>query len=312
MASSSSPTILIQQSQATNSMAGTQYTFPGDLTSAPNYCQLQFAQYSRQNPSSLTTENRTGTVNLPMPENLVENYGIKYTGSDLGLFGGDLSKTYEKIQAEISNAWEKGRSIVNDIRNTNGDAGAGSQVLNEIKNAFGSLSSHDLWAKAIAFTPRTLWDTQIGRAIAANVGVIPNPHLTAIFEGMTLRPFTFNWRFSPRSQAESTTLNNIINFLRVRALPSYTAKTDKYALDYPDEVYITYPTTTFLETPKKSVITNIAVDRSGGGQMAFYQGGAPVFITMSLSLMEVEIRTREDYDGTSSPTAQSINGQGGV
>jgi hypothetical protein len=66
----------------------------------------------------------------------------------------------------------------------------------------------------------------------ANLGLARNPHTALLFNGVDLRNFTFNWRFSPRSQAQSQKLNTIINTIKRAMHPNLTL--GGFALDYPN------------------------------------------------------------------------------
>lgn len=275
------PTPTIAQGKQANKLGGASgMMFPADLTSAPYYTKIRFVKYDRKNPSSLATEQSAGTIHLPIPLRLPEAYTINYNGMALGTWGGVATNfdtgvnTVEKMIA----GWQAGHGIGDILK-----AGADTTGIKPTS-----------WKAAMAILPKAWADGQAGAALGRFAGAVPNPHLTTIFEGVALRNFELEWRLSPRSAQESRDLLNIERFIKRHSHPAFTEGTLKFALDYPDEVYVDFVGTDYLEPIKKSVVTHISLEKADNGP-AFYKAGAPVFYTLRLALMEVEIRTAEDW-----------------
>jgi hypothetical protein len=139
--------------------------------------------------------------------------------------------------------------------------------------------------------------------------MITNPHQTVVFSGVNLRGYGYNWLFSPRSQAESDTLNNIFNMIRRASLPSYTS--GKIGLVYPEEVQIDFignGIEKYVRGTKRTVITSVEINYAPGGP-TFYKGGAPTTVSLTIGLKEVAIRTKDDYGSTSAASTNYDRGK---
>jgi len=127
----------------------------------------------------------------------------------------------------------------------------------------------------------------------ANLGLARNPHTALLFNGVDLRNFTFNWRFSPRSQAQSQKLNTIINTIKRAMHPNLTL--GGFALDYPNLFTIEF------NNDKEGIITlgmsfcqSLEVNPTPSGHV-YYRNGYPSIIEMSMTVKEFQIKTAEDF-----------------
>ena len=140
------------------------------------------------------------------------------------------------------------------------------------------------------------------------MGFVTNPHLTATFEGMNLREFSLPWKLSARNQAESAKLLQIISTLKKAMHPSYLPSTNKFFLQFPDQVTVDFMgVDDTLNDIKRSVITKLDVDITQGGKPSFRADGTPVEVSMTLNLQETEIRTDADFDLSQQKQNKAIN-----
>lgn len=244
-----------------------------------NRCVIRFVEYERWFPGSKGTDKTTAIINLPLPTTVPDQIQLKFGGIDTDF----LMNNYQNIKDNLS-----GHSF--------GD------LMKQGSSAFTDISKKDL-VRAFALGGESLVGLIPGGSTLANSGaigaagliggVVKNPHTTSVFDGVSNRVFNFTWRFSPRSEAESIAVNNIINTIKMRILPEESFK--GYALDFPDLAYIDFEGDVKEYLPKiyRSFITNINVSNTNGDVLALYKSGAPVNIELNATFAETNIVTRK-------------------
>ncbi len=264
-------------------------SFPGDL--GQHHMVLQFFRYHFEG-NSYKKRSIDKTIALPIPLNLVEAINVSYAESELGAFQGAISDTVGR--GDIRGA----EQIVKDVFGTiegfgkaTGQALQGksiTEIFNENRN---SLDQASLLLRGGTGATAAGLNRFFGSA--------PNPHITALFQGVALRTHQFNWKLAPASQQETETLSEIINSLRAAMLPG--RGNNNLTLRFPDEVEIFLMGTNaehmyhFKTAVIKTMSTNFAPD----GVLSFFgKNGAPTAVTLDIDLTETSIHTREDYDGT--------------
>ena len=147
---------------------------------------------------------------------------------------------------------------------------------------------------------------------------VRNPHIAFLFKGVNQRTFSFEFNFTPQNLREVEEVHNIIKTFKKHALPELDQS--QRFLRYPSLFDISYQSSFNQSTPdqletgngflyrlKPSVITNIAVDYSGGGVFSTFEdqamqdldgkiiGGAPATnIKLTLDFAETSLLTRQD------------------
>lgn len=239
----------------------------------PRYFTLiNFVTYKRTNPKINAIRVDQADLILPLPLNLREYYTIHYGDIAFDKLGGAANE----VEALINDYLSKGGMA--DMTRDIGDAITGlSQTL--ARNTLGYISD------------------DISGLFDRFVGNIVNPHVTAVFRGVNLREHTLSWRFTPRSEAESHTVRNMINFIRERMHPE---KKNEFLLNFPDEVYVEFHSESrqILYPIFKSVVVGLDTNLNSEGTNAFFRStDEPAVIDMTLVLKEVETLTREDFTG---------------
>lgn len=292
------PSTKVEESKAANAKNSSNMSFPGDIENVKYFTKLRFVKYQRTRPADNVTEQTTGTVILPLPERLPDNYSLGWTGTSLGLFGGSFHEYMQAVDA-LKNA---GSSLAEYAQNI------GSSILEHDSGKFMNAvmnPNRQLAATALVLSPKYFQDSQIGQAIQNSFGIVPNPHMTSIFTGVELKTYDFSWTLSPRGSQDAQALQRILRFIKVQSHPSHTAGTANFALDYPDQLYITFEGTSYVEAPQKCVVKAVHLEMADNGP-AFFKDGVPIFTRLALQVQEVDIRTRETWTGnTSSNTASS-------
>jgi hypothetical protein len=145
------------------------------------------------------------------------------------------------------------------------------------------------------------------KGIESSVGIKANPYKEQTFEGIDFRKFSFTYKFNPRSQDDTNTLNSIISIFRAYSKPSFRAGGGIF--NYPHEFHIEFLTysainDSFDSNPnipqlKYCICTNVATNFATKEWRSF-ENGAPVEITLQLDFEETELVTQNDVLGKTS------------
>jgi len=127
-------------------------------------------------------------------------------------------------------------------------------------------------------------------------GQIVNQNLELLFNGVSLRPFGFNWDLVPRSADEAEKVREIISTLK----RSMSARRTTAFLTTPYVFRLTYRkgggANRFLNKFKLCAMTDIGVDYTGSGAYATYESGSPVHYRLNLSFTELEPIYADDFN----------------
>ena len=128
-------------------------------------------------------------------------------------------------------------------------------------------------------------------------GQIVNQNVELLFNGVSIRPFGFNFDFVPRNEKESEIVLQIIKTFKKAAAPK--KGTQNAFLQAPDVFRLTYKKgigdQRFLNKFKICALTSVGVDYTGSGMHATYEDGTPVHYKLNLSFTELEPIYAEDY-----------------
>jgi len=274
--------------------------FPADIMSFPSdlgrhHMVLQFFRYEFNN-GSFAERRVDNTISLPVPVQLVEAINVSYAESNLGAFKGQISDLISTGSADkvISKMGEVAK-VVKDAGGALGKALKGQDIVNIFQSQKSTLDQASVLARGgTGF---------IAAGLNRFFGSAPNPHITALFQGVSLRTHQFNWKLAPSSLHETETLTAIINKLRAAMLPA--RGTNNLTLQFPDEVeiYLMGSNSKHMYHFKTAVIKTMTTNFAPDGVLSFFgKNGAPTAVTLDLQLQETTIHTRQDYDGSSMHT----------
>ena len=151
---------------------------------------------------------------------------------------------------------------------------------------------------------------EIDAIITAVSGVVKNPMLEVIYQGVKLRTFSFGFSLWPRSEQEAFEVQKIIEMLRFHQAPEIKKNSGGFFLIPPSEFDISFmyngKVNPNIDAISTCVLTNIAVDYTPKGFHAFEsigsidypeigKTGMPVGIGLTLSFMETQILTKDNY-----------------
>ena len=130
-----------------------------------------------------------------------------------------------------------------------------------------------------------------------NTGEVMNPNLELLFNGPTLRTFTFNFKLSPRNAAESQTIVKIINWFKMKMAVKVSGS--QLFLKSPNTWKVTYKHRgrdhKYLNKFKECAMTNCAVQYTDGGNYSTYEDGAMTSYGLGLTFREMEPIFQGDY-----------------
>ena len=243
------------------------YTFPSDI--GDYFIKLTFNRYDRKLAIGNRIELPTCIINLPIPQNLQEQFNMSYSDKQLGIAG-----FLEDVAGEVV----RGQGTPQAFENL------GSRLRGEIVSTQGAY-----------YAGRTLagLSDSVGAAVDKATGVILNPFQALIFQGISLRTHQFTYRFSPNTMKESETLKNIIKELKLRMHP----QKDGLIYQFPDVCEISFGTPGDPYIFKTCALESMTVNYAPGGQPSFFtETKQPTEVEVSLTFKELQPVTREDYD----------------
>jgi uncharacterized protein YidB (DUF937 family) len=264
---------------------------------------LMFREYTYQPTAArgfagLGSQNITDSIFLPLPGNIADSLEIRVQRFDQGGAGEIASTVLSDIDvnnispANLTTALMSGAVKALPANSINQISSGGS--FNEIMKSV----SADL-----AFALRKGIDATLpnqGRNIDAGTGTFINPKAALSFEGLELKTHNFDWILSPKSDDESKNLRRIIETIKRNILPSYaeTGVLQKALFKYPSVVdcFFVGLDPQFYFYFKTCMVRSFNVNYSPSS-VAVLKGGRPAAVQLTMSLLETDIHTAEDYGG---------------
>lgn len=288
-------------------------TFP--LNFSRELClRLDFIKYDRRNRFETAKVYPAACIILPLPQTLNFGQGVGYNFNDLGLSGQVESQFQRGEFNDIGTTVERGGAAIQsavETAQTQGTVAGLKSGLSGLMDAINSTSaSSAATTSAVSFGLRSLqgasdlFGGSTASVISTNLGVIPNPHLANVFQGIQPRSFNFRMVLQVSSPEESAALQTVVEKIRKYYLPAISS--DRSALAYPHEVNVSFSEAGYSKvnpkTPldkmfslKRCVLENMTLDVGADGTPAFFHNLEPVAVTMDLSFREVEISTANDF-----------------
>ena len=229
------------------------------------------------------------SVVLYLPNTIVLDGGVNYNNNaQLGLLG-----------AEAESAVRAG-----------GDAGATGTALQRTQDAINSatssitdgiqglLSGEDTAGGLTKVLQASgFYNTEVGAGIRSGLGRTPHPHLRALFEGVNIRQFSFQFDMVPNSPDEARRIKEIVKFFRTKMYP--TTQSD-LAYVHPEKFQIKYQyhgedgNREIAHKIKPAFLQSAKVTFNPNGEQAFHADGE--FLSTRIELTFVEERALERDD----------------
>jgi hypothetical protein len=219
-----------------------------------------------------------GTVTLPIPGGLSDSNACNWGDDNMNPL--QLAGTAAALQAMGTN-------------------------MPGVSNAFGGIidgikKNNDAVNMAIDATVASqAVGTNINSVLGRFGGSIINPNLELLFQGPSLRPFTFQFKMSPRSKDEAEEILKIIRFFKQGMAP--IREQSRLFLKTPHTFKIKYvqlgsqEESKFLNKFKECALLSCSVQYTPEGNYAPYEDGAMSSYQMSLQFKELEPVFNDDY-----------------
>lgn len=154
--------------------------------------------------------------------------------------------------------------------------------------------------------------------LSGTQGVILNPNVELLFQGIDLRNFTLNYKLVPRNKPEADNVKQIVKIFKKAMLPSFSSDTSLEAFGASVKIGGQNISNNFIQVPsvckvsfmrgndlnkdvtqyKMCAITQVDVNYTPDGAYATLEGGEMVAIGLSLSFQETKLifaNEVEDY-----------------
>ena len=246
--------------------------FPRDGSIDNQQTMISLYKYERFSPRSFPQNVNPRNIFLPLPMSGIEdNIALQYEDTPLGSAIGGLAGPEKNIASKLGGA----------------AVGLGTYAATSAAGIVGDAILPGLGDKAKAGVGQTA-----GQAL--------NPNMSLTFNGVDLRTHNFTWRLIAKSVEESLAIENIINTLKLNALPKKTVGTS-FTLSYPSIAQLSFfPTNLIKISELGCFITSINVKYDGDGYPVFFKMEKPVIVDLSISFRERAILTSDDYGPTKS------------
>ena len=300
------------------------------LTGTTDYLQIDIKEYKRDSSrliqkkgfgrntlntragntrsGSLSTKavKNTGTILLQIPSDIKDGNSASYGDSKMNTLTGAAA-------GAMSGGMKAGAEVVKAL--TDKDLTleqAGDKIKKEIggnlapgeTEALLDAAQKGLTAKATSAAMGVFGaNVSTEDLLARQSGQIFNPNLELLFNGPSLRSFSFTFKFTPRSPSESNQCKQIIRSFKQNMAPKTGGDTvggSSIFMKTPNLFELRYRKGNddhpFLNKFKQCFLTNMSVNYTGEGVYATYDDATPISMQLNLSFKEIEPIYFDDYN----------------
>jgi len=307
----------------------------GDATSAPVNLQDKIGSSGQ----SRTGENSFGTHRYPLDLNSSSQDKIKFDMleySPRGFQQGDeknlsafanrqsiakrkpLGTVFLPITSGISEAnscgWgedrmDPGQALLANVALTSIQQGLteGFNVVANAAEAAAGAGNKDV--KALAASGFAQAASGVGGILARTQGAVINPNLELLFNGPALRPFSFTFKMSARSELEAKEIIKIIRFFKQGMSPQKSSS--NLFIKAPHTFKISYMRGKtgphpFIGEIKECALQSFNVNYTPEGQYATFHDGPMISYEIQMQFTELEPVFNEDYGNSGSLPANLL------
>jgi len=299
------------------------------LTGTTDYLQIDIKEYKRDSSrliqkkgfgrntlntragntrsGSLSTKavKNTGTILLQIPSDIKDGNSASYgdskmntlTGAAAGAVSGTMKAGAEAVKTLTGQqTFEEGAKKSGEMIGGNLAPGESEALLEAAKKG--------LTAKATSAAMGVFGaNVSTEQLLARQSGQIFNPNLELLFNGPSLRSFSFSFKFTPRSPSESNQCKQIIRSFKQNMAPKLGGDTvggSAIFMKTPNLFELRYRKGNddhpFLNKFKQCFLTNMSVNYTGEGVYATYDDATPISMQLDLTFKEIEPIYFDDYD----------------
>lgn len=242
-------------------------------------------------PSSMVQDKTSPMVHMFVPLSMAFSDTIQYEGAALGA-----------APAAFANAVARGDGSASAMLKGIGE-GAMSAINTVLNGTEGMSNDAARLAASRTIQSIPLVKGAFGNAAAFSFQVSVNPNTRALFKGVTLREFTFNFNMIANSQREAEQIEAIVKHFRYKMYPSIFDPfaiegnlTSPFAYKFPDLFKIDFRLgNTRLKVPKihPCYLRNVQVTYNPTGA-TFHRDGRANETNITLSFMEFRALSQRD------------------
>jgi hypothetical protein len=258
--------------------------YPVDMASAQDVIKFDMLKYEPKKVSGFGFSERNkdrasiGSVTLPIPGGISDSNACNW--------GDDTMNPLQIAGAALALGALGSDSV------TGGLGGALGDLKNQVVENNQTVKSAIAGATASAAI-----GSDINSLLGRTQGVIINPNLELLFQSPTLRPFTFEFKMSPRSSDEAARIVEIIRFFKQGMAP--IRDESRLFLKTPHTFKIkdiqNGEDSKFLNKFKECALLSCNIQYTPEGNYAPYEDGAMSSYRMSLQFKELEPVYNDEY-----------------
>jgi hypothetical protein len=252
---------------------------------------------TRNSDFSAGIENILETVLLPMPNSVSDSNNVAW--GDEG-----FNNISAALVAATSNPF-----VAGSLGITAAALGSGAATMAALTAALGSGSISGPLATQLSEMLRTKAIKGVGLQVnpetilQRGAGIIPNNNLELLFNGPTLRSFSFQYRMTARDDKEASVIRQIIRSFKKGMAPKKLNKTSgapSYFLGSPNIFRLSYKNGNKgnilgVNSFKTCALQSFGCNYTPDGFWAAYDGGQPVSVVMNMQFAELEPIYDTDY-----------------
>jgi len=256
---------------------------------------------------SLATKSvmNTGTIILQIPSDIKDgntaNYGESkmntLTGAAAGAMMGVMKSGATSVQMALGNlSTEEGLEKIKGDIGGNLTAGDTDALIDAAKMGLTVKAT----SSAMGIFGANVSPEQL---LARSSGQIFNPNLELLFNGPSLRSFSFSFKMTPRSVQEARQCKLIIRSFKQNMAPKTGGDTiggSAIFMKTPNLFELRYRKGNsdhpFLNKFKQCFLTNVSVNYTGEGVYATYDDATPISMQLDLQFKEIEPIYFDDYE----------------
>ena len=246
---------------------------------------------------SAATGKHKATIILPMPKVIADSQQAGWNENEvdaLSLAGFEAASDLIQPPDEKRNAFENAGTTIQNVVDKVG--ASGGALITQFQNKMAANAVNALGGNV---------DTQ--SILSRTQGQIVNQNKEALFSGVALRSFQYEFDLIPRSPKEGQTIKQIIRTFKQCMSASKGEK--GVFLNAPDVWKIEFMTGSqphkFLKRHKVCALTSAGINYTAAGQYSTYEDATPTQMRLSLSFQELNPIYKEDYD-----TGEGLRGTG--
>ena len=236
-------------------------------------------------------ENPLGFIFLPIPENIQDSNAVNWGDDSInGVAALGVSAAMKAMKSDnlVKGVTEGAKSFAGGMGDVIQDKGtrdlASSFMASKAVNVLGG-------------------NTSLDGILARSSGQIVNPNMELLFNGVTLRSFSFSFDLAPRDERESDTIKRMLRIFKQNMQAKKSSDGGNPSglfLRSPNVFQLNYKTGrrnhNFLHKFKPMALLNMGVNYTGAGTYATYDDTTPVHMKLDLSFQELNPVYSEDYD----------------